>query len=85
MSKELQRQSTIKQVILIFTSVSNIDMTALEALENLNRALQEAHITLYLTEVKGPVLDKLNRTNFVDQLKPGKVFFCTEDAIAELA
>jgi SulP family sulfate permease len=85
MSKELQSQSTIKQVILIFTSVSNIDMTALEALEHLNRALQEAHITLYLTEVKGPVLDKLNRTNFVDQLKPGKVFFCTEDAIAELA
>jgi SulP family sulfate permease len=85
MMKELKRQSTVKQVILIFTSVSNIDLTALEALEHLNRALQETHITLYLTEVKGPVLDKLNRTNFVDQIKPGKVFFCTEDAIAELA
>lgn len=82
---ELKRQSNIKHIILIFTSVSDIDTTALEALENLNHALQAEQITLHLSEVKGPVLDKLARTDFLKQLKPGKVFFCTEQAIRELA
>ena len=82
---ELNRQSNIKHIILIFTSVSDIDATALEALENLNHDLQAEQITVHLSEVKGPVLDKLARTDFLKQLKPGKVFFCTEQAIRELA
>ena len=82
---ELNRQSNIKHIILIFTSVSDIDTTALEALENLNHALQVEQITLHLSEVKGPVLDKLAKTDFLKLLKPGKVFFCTEQAIKELA
>lgn len=82
---ELRRQAQIKHVILIFTSVSDIDTTALEALENLNHALQSSGMTLHLSEAKGPVLDKLEKTDFFTQLKPGKVFFHTEDAVKELA
>lgn len=82
---ELRRQAPIKHIILIFTSVSDIDTTALEALENLNHALQAAGMTLHLSEAKGPVLDKLEKTDFFTQLKPGKVFFHTEDAVRELA
>ncbi len=82
---ELKRQATIKHIILIFTSVSDVDATALEALENLNHALQDSGLTLHLSEAKGPVLDKLKKTNFIKQLEPGKVFFYTEDAIKELA
>jgi SulP family sulfate permease len=82
---ELRRQALVKHVILIFTSVSDIDATALEALENLNHALQAAGKTLHLSEAKGPVLDKLEKTDFFTQLKPGKVFFHTEDAVRELA
>ena len=82
---ELTRQATIKHIILIFTSVSDIDTTALEALENLNHALRTSGLTLHLSEAKGPVLDKLEKTDFLKQLKPGKVFFHTEDAIKKLA
>ena len=42
-------------------------------------------MTLHLSEAKGPVLDKLKKTDFLSQLKPGKVFFHTEDAVKELA
>ncbi len=76
---------SVKHIILIFTSVSDVDTTALEVLESLNHTLQASQITLHLSEVKGPLLDKLERTDFFTQLKPGKVFFHTEDAVKELA
>ncbi len=82
---ELRHQGNVKHIILIFTSVSDIDTTALEALENLNHTLQASGMTLHLSEAKGPVLDKLKKTDFLSQLKPGKVFFHTEDAVKELA
>nr|WP_087146155.1 sulfate permease [Crenothrix polyspora] len=85
LTAELWRQPNIKHVVLIFTSVSDIDTTALEALENINRALQATGKTLNIAEAKGPVMDKLQKTDFVEQLKPGKVFFRSADAVKELA
>ncbi|WP_340122218.1 SulP family inorganic anion transporter [Methylobacter svalbardensis] len=82
---ELRQQQDIKHIVLIFTSISDIDTTALEVLENLNQSLQASNMTLHISEAKGPVLDKLEKTDFIEQLKPGKVFFHTEDAVRELA
>jgi SulP family sulfate permease len=82
---QLQRQPDIKHVVLIFASVSYIDSTALEVIESLNATLKSLNITLNLSEAKGPVLDKLNKTDFFNQLHPGKVFFRTQDAVNELA
>ncbi|NOT84474.1 MAG: sulfate permease [Methylococcaceae bacterium] len=84
LATELKRQPDAKHIVLIFTSVSDIDATALEALENLNHALQAAGKTLNISEVKGPVMDKLEKTDFMAQLKPGKVFFRNADAVKEL-
>jgi SulP family sulfate permease len=84
-ASELIQQPEVKHIILIFTSVSDVDTTALEVLENLNHALQSSKITLHLSEVKGPVLDKLERSDFLKQLIPGKVYFRTEEAVKELA
>ncbi|WP_432740485.1 sulfate permease [Methylobacter sp. G7] len=81
---ELRRQPDIKHIVLIFASISDIDTTALEVLENLNHTLQTSDMTLHISEAKGPVLDKLEKTDFIEQLKPGKVFFHTEDAVREL-
>ena len=73
-----------EHVVLIFSSVSYIDSTALEALESLNHSLQKENINLHLSEVKGPVMDKLEQTDFLREIKPGKVFFQTADAVREL-
>jgi len=81
---QLQRQSDIRHVVLIFASVSYIDCTALEVIENLNDSLKSLNITLHLSEAKGPVLDKLRKTDFFRHLQPGKVFFRTQDAVNEL-
>ena len=76
--------AALKHVILIFSSVSYIDSTAYEALENLISSLKNKKIQLHLAEVKGPVIDKLKQTNFLDQLSPGQVFFQTIDAVETL-
>jgi SulP family sulfate permease len=82
---QLRRQPDIRHVVLIFASVSYIDSTALEMIEGLNDTLKNLNITLHLSEAKGPVLDKLHKTDFLSHLKPGKVFFRTQDAVNELA
>jgi len=84
LNNELRRQPNIRHVVLIFNSVNDIDSTALESLELFNHALHESGKTLNLAETKGPVLDKLKKTDFLARLAPGKVFFRTEDAVKEL-
>ncbi|MSP28498.1 MAG: sulfate permease [Methylococcales bacterium] len=81
---ELQRQPDTQHIVLIFASVNDIDTTALEALESLNHAQHKMNRTLHLAEVKGPVLDKLQKTELLNELS-GEVFFRTEDAVKQLA
>jgi SulP family sulfate permease len=81
----LTRRSEIQHVVLIATSSSHIDATALEALESLAMDLRRAGVTLHLSEVKGPVLDALKRSDLIGKLAPGRVYFRTEEAVRELA
>jgi SulP family sulfate permease len=81
---EVIKRPKLEHVVLIFASVSYIDSTALEALENLQTSLASNHIILHFAEVKGPVMDKLEQINFLEKLTPGKVFFRTHEAVAEL-
>ncbi len=79
--EQIVKQPLARHVVLIFTSVSSIDSTALEVLVNLNKALSSANIQLYLSEIKGPVMDRLEQTEFLTQLTPEKIFMTTEQAV----
>ena len=50
---------------LMCPAVNRIDLSALEALERINVRLQEQGITLHMSEVKGPVMDTLKRSDFL--------------------
>jgi SulP family sulfate permease len=69
----------IRNVVLMCSAVNVIDYSALEALEALNERLKDLGITLHLSEVKGPVTDRLKRTHFLDDLT-GEVFLSQFDA-----
>jgi len=79
---ELKRNPKTRELVLILSSVSRIDGTALERLQQVNRDLQKRAIRLHLSEVKGPVLDRLGRSRFLEELS-GRVFLSSY--IAELA
>jgi SulP family sulfate permease len=73
----------LQHVILQCTAVNEIDMSALEALEAINHRLREQGLTLNLSEVKGPVMDALEKTDFLQQLS-GKVFLTHHQAVTSL-
>jgi len=73
----------LKHVVLICSAVNDIDASALESLEALNERLKAAGVSFHLSEVKGPVMDKLQRSPFLDDLT-GKVFLSQYDALVTL-
>ncbi|WP_439102403.1 SulP family inorganic anion transporter [Congregibacter sp.] len=73
----------LKHIVLQCTAVNAIDLSALEALEAVTRRLKEQDIMLHLSEVKGPVMDALERTDFLDHLS-GQVFLSQHQACEAL-
>ena len=78
-------QPQIKHVVLICTAVNFIDASAIETLESLVHNLRGEGVILHLSDVKGPVMDQLNRTHFIDTMGDGEVFFTTDAAMRKLA
>ncbi len=77
-------QPQINHLVLIMSAVNFIDASALETLETLIERLHDSGVTLHMAEVKGPVMDKLQRVNFEDTLSQGHVYLSTHEAIADL-
>ncbi|MCA0203086.1 MAG: sulfate permease [Proteobacteria bacterium] len=69
----------IRHVVLMCTAVNAIDFSALESLEAINTRLKDLGIGFHLSEVKGPVMDRLHKTHFLDELN-GRVFQSQYDA-----
>jgi SulP family sulfate permease len=59
--------------VLLCSAVNAIDMSALESLEAINERLKAGGVTFHFSEVKGPVMDYLNATGFLEILS-GEVF-----------
>ncbi|WP_328799344.1 SulP family inorganic anion transporter [Sediminihaliea albiluteola] len=81
---EVDSRPGLRRVLLLCTAVNEIDMSAVEVLESINEQLAERGLTFYLSEVKGPVMDLLRRTSFLDELS-GRVFLSHHDAVCRLA
>ncbi|MCV2893544.1 sulfate permease [Lentibacter sp. XHP0401] len=69
----------LSDVILMFSAVNEVDLSALESLEALNHKLKDMSIRLHLSEVKGPVMDRLKRCHFLEDLT-GHVYLSQYDA-----
>ncbi|NCO21697.1 MAG: sulfate permease [Rhodobacterales bacterium] len=74
----------IRHVILQCSAINEIDFSALESLETINQLLDEMGVKLHLSEVKGPVMDGLQKTHFLEALT-GQVFLSQYDAWHSLA
>jgi sulfate permease, SulP family len=73
----------LEHVVLMCSAVNEIDASALESLEAINHRLADAGVTLHLSEVKGPVMDRLQRSDLLEELSGG-VFLSQYDAWREL-
>ena len=80
---EVKKKPDLRHVILMCPAVNRIDLSALEALGRINALLAEQQITLHMSEVKGPVMDALERSDFLHQLT-GQIYLSQHAADLDL-
>jgi SulP family sulfate permease len=73
----------LRHVVLQCSAINDIDASALESLEAIDHRLRDAGLLLHLSEVKGPVMDRLQATDFLEHLS-GKVYLSHYQAIFQL-
>lgn len=76
-------ETALKDVVLMCSAVDEIDMSALESLEVINHRLDEMGIRFNLSEVKGPVMDRLKRSDFLQALT-GSIYLSQYEAYCAL-
>ena len=74
----------LRHVVLQCSAVNDIDASALESLETINARLQASGVQLHLSEVKGPVHDRLQRSHLLTELS-GQVFLTHHQAVKTLS
>ncbi|APE44470.1 sodium-independent anion transporter [Sulfitobacter alexandrii] len=77
------RDKAVRHVILQCAAVNEVDLSALESLEAINGRLAEMDVKLHLSEVKGPVMDRLKRSALLADLT-GRVYLSQHDAINDI-
>lgn len=73
----------IAHVILLCSAVNEIDYSALEMLTSLDQELSDQGIKLHLSEVKGPVMDKLKMIGLPERLS-GNIYISQFEAFNQL-
>ena len=81
--EEVADRPAVRHVILMCSAVNEIDASGLESLEAINHRLGDGGIGLHLSEVKGPVMDRLQRSHFLEELN-GQIFLSQSHAFEKL-
>lgn len=74
----------VKAFVLIGTAINHIDVSALEALEQLYQALSDSGVEFHLAAIKGPVLDQLRSAGFIDHFGEARIHETTHAAMGKI-
>ena len=80
---EVASRPALEHVLLQCSAVNDIDASALESLHAIAGRLHDSGIALHFSEIKGPIMDKLNKTDFLKTLH-GRVFLTSYQAVQAL-
>ncbi|EPG38028.1 SulP family inorganic anion transporter [Acinetobacter colistiniresistens] len=81
---EVSQNPLLQHVVINCSSISSIDLSALEMLEDLNHQLNQLNIQMHLSEVKSPVMDRLSKSRLKNDLT-GQIFLSHYQAIQTLS
>ncbi|WP_336985643.1 SulP family inorganic anion transporter [Altererythrobacter aquiaggeris] len=79
--ERVAERPALQHVILMFSAVNSVDASGLKSLEAIAHRLADGKIVLHLSEVKGPVIDRLAETGFLRNLS-GDVFLSQDRAFS---
>lgn len=80
---EVAEHPKLRHLVLMASAVNAIDASALESLEAINHRLSDGGVKLHLSEVKGPVMDALEKSHLLHDLT-GKVWLSQNEAFSTL-
>ncbi len=80
---EVASRPALEHVLLQCSAVNDIDASALESLHAIDGRLHDSGIALHFSEIKGPIMDKLQKTDFLKTLH-GRVFLTSYQAVQAL-
>ena len=80
----LENNPEVRHLVLMCSACNTIDYSALEVLEAINGHLRDLHIAFHLSEVKGPVMDHIKDTGFLEHLT-GNVYLSQYQAYMDLS
>ena len=78
--KIVETHHEARHILLVCSSINFIDTSGLEMLRRINESLRSVSIKLHLSEIKGPLSDRLADTAFAQELS-GQIFFTTDEAM----
>lgn len=81
---QVSQHPQLRHVVINCSSVSSIDFSALEMLEDINSELDKLDIRLHFSEIKGPVMDRLQHSKLLKQLS-GQIYLTHYQAIQDLS
>jgi sulfate permease, SulP family len=81
--EEVAEHPRLRHLILMCSAVNAIDASALESVEAINHRLDDAGVKLHLSEVKGPVMDALEKSHLLHNLT-GKIWLSQNEAFQSL-
>ncbi|MDA8870173.1 sulfate permease [Rhizobiaceae bacterium] len=83
LQKQIAMRPAVTDVVLQCSAINTIDASALESLELSLHRLTDASVRLHLSEVKGPVMDRLRRSTICDHLT-GHIWLTQHQAMLHL-
>lgn len=81
---QVSQHPQLRHVVINCSSVSSIDFSALEMLEDINSELDKLGIRLHFSEIKGPVMDRLQHSKLLKQLS-GQIYLTHYQAMQDLS
>ncbi len=81
--EQVAEQSALRHLVLMCSAINAVDASALESIEAINHRLSDSGVKLHLSEVKGPVMDALEKSHLLHDLT-GKVWLSQNEAFQSL-
>ncbi len=83
--EQVAERPDVHSVLLISSGINDIDSTGIDVLGTIIRHLDSRGVKFYLSDVKGPVSDRLKRAGFERSFFEEHVFLSAHEAIRQLA
>jgi SulP family sulfate permease len=81
--EQVAERFELRHLILMCSAINAVDASALESIEAINHRLADSSVRMHLSEVKGPVMDALEKSHLLHDLT-GKVWLSQNEAFQSL-